>query len=70
MRKTRVFIILLAAISLLLTYCLVGCGKEQEQDRGGSSDAVHTIKDMAGREVEVPTKIDKVFSTNPPGAIL
>lgn len=70
MRKPKTFIILLAAISLLLTCCLVGCGKEQEQDTGGSSDTVHTVVDMAGREVTVPNKIDKVFSTNPPGAIL
>ena len=75
--------IALLLILILLTVSVTGCFKKSEGDP--EQDAVQTevgdqnsqqeesttriIKDMAGREVEIPKKVDKVFTTSGVGTI-
>lgn len=70
MKKTRSFIILLTILVLVLTCCLAGCSKEKpEETTAPVEPGVRTVVDMAGREVEVPAKIDKAFPTSPVGVV-
>jgi len=56
-----------AAIVLLLTILLCSCGGENAP-AGGQN--MRTITDMAGRTVDVPETIDKVYSTGQPGVVI
>ncbi|QGP93958.1 hypothetical protein MGLY_33830 [Neomoorella glycerini] len=66
---------LLLAI-LILTATLAGCGsqgsgqKATGQAPAGQAAANRTIVDMAGRQVTVPTQVNKVFATSPVGSIM
>lgn len=66
MRKIKVLFILLIII-LIGTLSLMGCNKETSKNTGNKE--LHTITDMAGREVTVPLKIEKVFCVSPVGTI-
>lgn len=69
--KGRKIIVLLTMLSLLISCCLVGCGNKQSKSTSIPQEPeMRTLVDMAGREVTVPTQIDKVFSTSPVGTIL
>ncbi|HHW61646.1 MAG TPA: ABC transporter substrate-binding protein [Syntrophomonadaceae bacterium] len=61
-------LVALFMVMMMLSLCLVGCGKEAKQEM--ESPGVQTIVDMADREVEVPDKIEKVFCVSPVGTIL
>lgn len=71
-------------LMLLVLTLFTGCTKEKEDDikeaavtvtTDVSEDAqvqtgTKTVKDMAGREVEIPTDIKKVYCTSPVGTII
>jgi iron complex transport system substrate-binding protein len=71
MKRRYQIIAVILAIMLMATCCLAGCGqKDDSQPPATSSPATQVIKDMAGREHELPVQIDKVFSTSPVGTIM
>ena len=65
MMKKKLF---LQSIALLLSFTLVGCTANKVDDDSQTADT-KTITDMAGREIVIPTVVDKVFSTEPIGTI-
>ena len=70
MKTTRKLIVLFMIMALVLSFGLSGCGKEQTQETAKITEPeIRTITDMAGREVKVPAKIDKVFCVSPVGTI-
>ncbi len=48
--------------------CLVGCSTVSI--KSNVSENMHTITDMAGREINIPNEIKKVYSTGQPGVIM
>lgn len=83
MKKTIInrLIILIAVTSLILTV-FSGCSNSKTSNASNNASTAATnkstsevknetvsITDMAGRTVEIPSKIDKVYSTNPIGTI-
>ena len=75
----------LVLILTLLMSIVSGCTSNDETDTGNKTDVdvevtdkdkenkdpedKRTIKDMAGREIEIPNTINKVFTTSPVGTI-
>lgn len=71
MKKGKKLIVILTILTLIMSCFLAGCGKSDTQETNKSAQPeMHSITDMAGREVTVPTKIDKVFCVSPVGTIL
>jgi len=69
--KGRKLVILLTILALVMSCCLAGCGQEKAKGTGKTAEPeTRTITDMAGRELTVPAKIDKVFCVSPVGTIL
>lgn len=69
MKKVKTTIASLTILLMVLSfYNIIGCSRENTTEL--SQAGVRTIVDMAGREVELPEQINKVFSTNPPASIL
>ncbi|MGI9862496.1 ABC transporter substrate-binding protein [Moorella naiadis] len=74
-RFTCKWVSLLLAI-LILTVVLAGCGsqgsgrKATGQAPAGQGAANRSIVDMAGRQVSLPTHVNKVFATSPVGSIM
>ncbi len=70
-KKISIALILLLALSFVLTACT---NQKVKTNQGGEAESVEaktrTIVDMAQRELEVPAKITKVFSTSPIGTII
>lgn len=70
--------IVLLLIVLLMMSVLAGCGKKEAatDTKKAAKETAQTVSgkvqltDMAGRKLEVPAKINRVFSTNPVGMIL
>jgi iron complex transport system substrate-binding protein len=54
-------------LSILLLALLAGCSKPHTTS--APEAASQTITDMAGRKVEIPTTIDKVYSTSATGSV-
>ena len=70
MKRNRSFIALLTILALLLSCCLAGCGNEKPSETTASKESgIRTVVDMAGREVEIPAKIEKAFPTSPVGVV-
>lgn len=70
-QNLKVKLIVLFLVIALIAVNLTACGAKQEEiGDGGSATKTRTIADHAGRNVTVPGKIDKVFSTSPVGMIL
>lgn len=81
MKRGKKYLIFLLVMVLALGSVLSGCSnsnkiednnevvKETESEKENVSD-VKTIEDMAGREIEVPTKIEKVYATALTGTLL
>mgnify|MGYP000850523575 CR=1 FL=1 len=68
-KKISIALILLLAISLVMT----ACSNQQANPEGETEPdeaKTRTIVDMAQRELEVPEKITKVFSVSPVGTII
>ncbi|AFS78918.1 ABC transporter periplasmic binding protein [Gottschalkia acidurici 9a] len=65
-RLTSLLLILILALSLT-----VGCNKTETSSKGNSieqsqvEDKERIITDMSGREVKIPSKVEKVYSTSP-----
>lgn len=66
-------------VSMVLVICLLlmaGCQSNEKakenvaQENAAQESETRTVVDMAGREVVIPNKIEKVFSTNPSGTLL
>lgn len=65
-------------ISLLTVFILVSCGNNSTTDTNNKPETkestkqvdTKTIKDMAGREVKVSSKIEKVYSSSPVGTTI
>ena len=61
-----IFLVLVLSMSML-----VGCGSNDQapttptEETTNEESTTRVITDMAGREVEIPTEINKVYSTNP-----
>lgn len=74
MYKHRKVVSLTLVFLLLLGCCLLGgCGKTETKtpdSQQNSEPKERTFTDAAGREVTIPTEINKVYSTNPIGTIL
>lgn len=69
-KRSKSLLILLIIATLVLSSCMTGCSsKEEEETTVLMENGVRIIADMAGREVEVPAKIEKVFPTSPVGAV-
>lgn len=65
-KKLSVFLVLI----LILSSLLIGCGKEESVDTSEVKEVENnSYKDMAGRVVELPEKIEKVYTTNYVGTI-
>ena len=76
--KTSKKSISLLLILLLFTLVVSGCIQKKEVVEDPSEDEIvqeedqgdtRIIKDMAGREIEIPKEINKVFTTSPVGTI-
>lgn len=65
MEKSRKIISLLVMMVLMLS--LAGCGQQPQANT--DEPELHTITDMADREVVVPKEINKVFCVSPVGTI-
>ena len=65
----------LLLVLILLMAVVSGCASDNETETDttvedqNNEEGTRTIKDMAGREVEVPKKVNKVFTTSPVGTI-
>jgi iron complex transport system substrate-binding protein len=77
MYKQRKVVSLALVFVLLLGCCLFGgCGNTETKDPDPQQNAEQaeqkerTVIDAAGREVTIPTEINKVYSTNPVGTML
>ncbi|MDD3270343.1 MAG: ABC transporter substrate-binding protein, partial [Syntrophomonadaceae bacterium] len=71
MKRSKISIVLLTILALVLSSCLAGCSKEKPQETAAPAEPeVRTIVDMAGREVRIPAKIEKAFSTSPVGVVM
>lgn len=73
MRSVKGKKLLAVLLVFLMAISLVGCSKSDKTNSkqiAKESNAKQQIVDMAGRTVEVPAQIDKVFSTSPVGMIL
>jgi hypothetical protein len=57
----------LSLVLLLATAALVGCAAD---DKADVTPTEKTITDMGGRTVTVPSKIERVLSSGPPGGII
>lgn len=68
MKKRKISYLLSLVVTVLLVLNLTGCNQTVSSPPGHAG-AKHTIRDMAGRTVTVPTTIKTAFSTNPIGAI-
>lgn len=69
------FTIFIAILLILVPITLLGCQEAQEtqntqKDSQKKISEVTTITDMAGRTVEIPSKIEKVYCKSPAGTIL
>jgi len=64
--KARLLIVFLCLT--LVSTAFSGCAGNS--DSGQVDEKTHSIVDMAGRTVQVPEKVDKIFSTGPVGTIL
>jgi len=64
-RQGLVAIVLAITMSLVL----VACGGQQSAGDAETQGSTRIVKDMAGREVEIPAKIDKVYSTSATGSV-
>ncbi|HZK56867.1 MAG TPA: ABC transporter substrate-binding protein [Clostridia bacterium] len=69
--------ILLLLVLIMLTIVMVGCKRDIETDSESNQNntdieenTIRTIVDMAGREIEIPHKINKVYSAIPIGTVL
>lgn len=70
LKKSQKLTVLTVLLALVLTSCLAGCSAgEREEAKAPIDSATRSIMDMAGREVEVPAKIEKAFPTSPVGAV-
>jgi iron complex transport system substrate-binding protein len=63
-------IIILIILSIFGVTALVGCTQNEVNVIKEESISSRTITDMAGRKVEVPSEIKKIYSINPMGTIL
>ena len=63
-------ILSLLLILILSMSFLSACGKKEPDFEQENEGKTRVIKDMAGREMEMPTKIDKVFTTSSVGTIV
>lgn len=63
-------ILSLLLILILSMSFLSACGKKEPDFEQENEGKTRVIKDMAGREMEIPTKIDKVFTTSSVGTIV
>lgn len=69
-RKSIFLFVLLITFSLILSGCNSnGNGTEDKTTKTDDSPKTTTVTDMAGREVTVPTNIEKVYSVNSIGSI-
>jgi len=65
-KRLSVFLVLILALSSIL----VGCnGKKEIVDSSASKEELSVYKDMAGREVQLPEKIEKVYTTSYVGTV-
>ncbi len=58
--------LLLAFMTVIMLFTLASCSSQKGQDESGKAETI-SIKDMAGREVTVKSKIEKVYSSSPVG---
>ena len=65
MEKSRKIVSLLVMMVLMLSLASCGQSPQAKTDK----PELHTITDMAGREVVVPKEINKVFCPSPVGTI-
>ncbi|NLX90894.1 MAG: ABC transporter substrate-binding protein [Firmicutes bacterium] len=62
-------------VLLLVIILMAGCGSRETSSEPGNSKQenneleTHIVTDHAGREVEIPAKVEKVFATGPIGSI-
>lgn len=68
-RKVKMLRIWGLVVALILMLSLVGCGGQKVTQNQGQA-GLRTITDMAGRKVQVPEHIDKVFGTSPVASIM
>lgn len=74
MKKFKIITFILM-ISILATIILSGCSRVEEtqtkqEDSKNQIVEIITITDMAGRTVEIPSKIERIYCKNPIGTIL
>lgn len=65
----RKLVALLLILGLLGTL-VVGCGSSPQESEKAPVNTEITITDMAGREVTVPTQIDRVYATSAVGTVM
>lgn len=68
-RKSIFLLFLLLTFSLILSGCNSNGGNEDKTIETDDSPKTTTVTDMAGREVTVPTNVEKVYSVNSIGSI-
>ncbi len=56
-------------ISVILGLSLAACQREIKAEKHVAESQTRLITDMAGRQVEIPKKIEKVYSTGQPGVV-
>src|SRR5699024_6623754 len=65
-KRLSAFLVLILALSSIL----VGCNGEKEiVDSPAPKEELSVYKDMAGREVQLPEKIEKVYTTSYVGTV-
>ncbi|WP_027623921.1 ABC transporter substrate-binding protein [Clostridium lundense] len=70
--KKKIFSFILSMVFIITLF--TGCGSKQSEvaSKNSKGDKVQSavIKDMAGREVKLPEKIERIYGTNPAGTTM
>lgn len=70
--KKKIFSFILSMVFIITL--LTGCGSKQNEasnkPAGETKVQSNVIKDMAGREVKLPEKIERIYGTNPAGSVI
>ena len=70
--KKKIFSLILSIVFIITLF--TGCGSKQDETVSKNVETKkaesNVIKDMAGREVKLPDKIERIYATNPAGTVM